>query len=511
MSRRRWVARLALLGGPLLAWLAFHALPADYTNAAGEPAAFTAAGRATLAVLVWMAVWWLTEAIDVTATALLPAVLFPLLGIASMNAATAPYANSVIFLFLGGFLLAMSMQRWRLDRRIALLTLRLTGTRPDRMIGGFMLATACLSAFVSNTATVAMMLPIAASVIALVAAREGADTASRERGAFPLALLLGVAYAASIGGIATIIGTPPNVYLVGFIRDGIAEPFRRDIGFLDWMLIGTPLAVAFLLFAWVMLTRVLYPVGRIPIQGGSRFLRAAHAELGAPSRGEITTLVVFLLTATAWMIRPWLNTWSLTWGGEIWRPLGGLSDPGIALLGALALFILPANAAGERVMNWRATRDLPWGVLILFGGGLSLAAAVQANGVAEWLGTHTTALAAWPPWLVILLVVAAVVFLTELTSNTATTATLVPILAALAPGLGLHPYALIVPAAIGASFAFMMPVATPPNAIVFGTGHLTIPQMCRAGWWLNIVGIGLIMLVLYALIVPVLEFSVRVE
>ncbi len=496
-STVQWVG---LIAGPALALFAYAVLPHDYVDAEGTTAILTTGGRATLAVMAWMAVWWLTEAIDISATALLPLAAFPLLGIADMTTAAAPYAHELIFLFMGGFLLALSMQRWGLDRRIALITLRLVGTRPVNMVAGFMIATGVLSAFVSNTATAAMMMPIATSVIGLVTARGPAERPPEARDEeasrnFALCLMLGIAYAASIGGIATIIGSPPNAILVGFIADSIAEPYRQSISFVKWMTIGAPLAAVFLPFAWWLLTRVIFPVGGLRIEGGPGLLDSQLRALGAPKSGEWVTLIVFCCTALAWMLGPWLRSF-----------VPGLSDAGIAMCGGLVLFLIPVDVKERAfVMTWKAARDLPWGILILFGGGLSLAAAVAANGVAEFLGSLATNLSGLPGFAAVLLVCTGIIFLTELTSNTATVATLVPVLAALAPGIDLHPYRLIVPAALAASCAFMMPVATPPNAIVFGTGHVTIRQMARAGLWLNVAGIVLITLLSYSIIDTFLE------
>jgi sodium-dependent dicarboxylate transporter 2/3/5 len=514
------VKRIGLLAGPLIGAAAYALLPDSYRTVGGEALAFGHAGRATLAVVLWMATWWLTEAIDLEATALLPIVLFPLLGILPIRAAAAPYAADSIFLFMGGFILALSMQRWGLDRRIAILTLRIVGSNPVNMIGGFMLATAAISAFVSNTATAAMMLPIGLSVIELARSGPDPEAGDASRRNFATCLMLGIAYAASIGGVATIIGTPPNVFLVGFVRDTIHETWRRDIGFVQWLGIGLPLVAVFLPATWLLLTRVLYPVRLRAIEGGREFLREAAAELGPMRRGEWATLIVFLIAAALWIARPVIAFgWSAGAAGNegelrfLIPPLvPGLSDAGIAMLAALALFVIPAGRAGPPsepgrpgpVMNWRTARQLPWGVLILFGGGLSLAAAIESNGVAELIGHQTAHLRGVPPILVILVVTAAVVFFSEIASNTATAATLIPILAAMAPGLDMHPYMLVIPAALAASCAFMLPVGTPPNAMVFGTGHVTIAQMARAGLWLNLIGIGLIAALAYVVIGPLL-------
>ncbi|MCH8260507.1 MAG: DASS family sodium-coupled anion symporter [Planctomycetes bacterium] len=488
----RWAG---LVGGPVLAALSYAVLPEEYADSAGQLVVFTSAGRVTLGIMIWMALWWLTEAVDISVTALLPIALFPILGIASIKAATAPYANEYIFLFMGGFLIALSMQRWGLDRRIALITLKLVGNKPVNMIGGFMLVTAVLSAFVSNTATTAMMLPIALSVIDLVRRNK---TASADRN-FALCLMLGVAYAASIGGIATIIGTPPNAILAGFIK----ETYGETISFARWLIIGVPLAVVFLPITWFLLTRVLYPIRLERIEGGRELIAREHAQLGPMKPGEWVTLIVFLLAAIAWIFRTIIE-----------RYIPGVSDPGIAIIAAMLLFVIPVDLKkGTFTMNWSTATKLPWGILILFGGGLSLAAAVKVNGVAQFIGSTVPTLQGLAETqglrtlLLIVLVTTGVIFLTELTSNTATTTTLLPILAAIAVGLGLHPYLLIVPAAIAASCAFMMPVATPPNAIVFGSGYITIPQMCKAGLWLNLIGIVLVTLLAYAIIIPVLGIA----
>lgn len=489
-------ARLALqwtglVTGPLLAALVYALLPDGYRDGAGDLVELTSAARATLGVMAWMATWWLTAAVDIAVTALLPIVLFPLAGVGTVGESTAPYASSVIFLFLGGFVLALSMQRWGLDRRIALGALRLVGTRPANLIGGFMAATALLSAFVSNTATTALMLPIGVSVIALAErGREGVAEPDPRLGNLPVALMLAIAYAASIGGLSTILGTPPNLFLVGYLADSQG----MEVTFLGWLRVGLPLAAVLLPLAWWLLTRWLYPVGDRPIPGAERMVREALAELGRIGRGERVTLWVFSFTALAWVSRPLLTRLELAGA----RPLAGLSDTGIAMLAALALFVIPVDLR-ERTfaMDWRGAERLPWGVLILFGGGLSLAAAVQRHGVAEFLGAQSHGVAAWPEILVVALVTLGTIFLTELTSNTATAATLVPILAAVAPGLGIDPMRLVLPATLAASCAFMLPVATPPNAIVFASGRLELPQMARAGLWLNLLSVPPIVALAY--------------
>lgn len=458
--RVRWIG---LAGGPAVAAAVFLAIPA---------AELGYEGRCTAAVAAWMAVWWMTEAIDVAATALLPVALLPALGAAPIGEVTAPYGHPLIFLFIGGYAIALAMQRWGLHERLALSVLRVVGTRPRAMVGGFMLITAALSMWVSNTATTAMMLPIAISVVGLVPA--GASHAPERR--FAVCLLLGIAYAASIGGIGTLIGSPTNLVLAGYMRDNL----HRPVQFVDWMKVGMPVVLVFLPVAWWLLTSVLFPVGDQPIEGGAQHIRDRYRALGAVKRGEWVTLAVFCAAALAWVLRPVI-------------PIAGLSDAGIAIAAALILFAVPVDVGGRVfALDWATMRELPWGTLLLFGGGLSLAAAIDATGVGDYLGEQVRALAGATGWVLAVCVTAIVVFLTELTSNTATTAALVPILARLAPALGADPLQLIVPTAVAASCAFMLPVATPPNAIVFGTGHVGMRDMMRAGLWLNILGIAIV-------------------
>lgn len=483
-SRSGWGTCLRLAMGPGLGWLVSTLLPGQYMDAEGVSQALPAAGQMTILVMVWMAVWWLTEATAVSTTALLPLVLFPILGARTMEESASPYANPLIFLFLGGFLIAKAMQRWKLDQRLALLTLKSVGSKPSRLIGGFMLITAVLSAFVSNTATTAMMLPIGLSLISLLDNQPGDQQEGRQ--AFARCLMLGIAYSATLGGIATIIGTPPNAFLVGFLADKMDPQYRMQLSFVRWLAIGIPLTAVMLPLTWFLLTRVLFPIRLQEIQGGRALISEQLRQLGTLSRGEIATLAVFLLTAVAWVIRPLLVKIRL--GDEYL--LSGLTDAGIAMTASLALFLIPVNLRRQEfVMDWKAARAVPWDILLLFGGGMSLAQAVKGTGVAEFLGAQAVRFEGIPTLLLVVIVTAAVIFLTELTSNIATTATLLPVLAALAPGLGVHPYQLIFPAALSASFAFMMPVATPPNAIVFGSGAIELKEMMRAGWWLNLLGI----------------------
>jgi sodium-dependent dicarboxylate transporter 2/3/5 len=501
---RARVRRAGLLAGPIAALVCFIAVPESYVGAGGEPIVLGHAGRATLAMLAWMALWWMTEAVEIEVTALLPIAAFPLFGIAPLAQAAAPYASDVIFLFLGGFVLGAAIQRWGLDRRIALATLRLVGPRPERMVGGVMLATAAVSMWVSNTATAAMMLPVALSLIDL-ALRQRTGKGLAEAGGVPdedvalrnfaLALLLGVAWAASIGGMSTIIGSPPNGILVRFVE----QTYGREISFALWLAVGLPTGLLMLPAAWLLLTRAVYPVRGAAIEGWRELIEAQYRALGPLGAGERATLAVFVAAVILWVTRPFAA--GLSVGGV--APFAGLTDSGIAIAAAIALFLFPADRArGLRAMDWKSAQRLPWGVLILFGGGLSLATAIEANGVAAWLGALAGRSAGWPGWAIVLALVGFSVFLSEFTSNTAQVATMLPIVGAMSPALGVEPQMLLVACTLAASCAFMMPVGTPPNAIVFGAGILTIPQMMRAGFWLNVVAIFVITSLALAVIGP---------
>lgn len=435
------------------------------------------------AVGVLMATSWITEAVPISATALLPLVLFPLLGVLKIESAAAPYANPVIFLFMGGFLLAIALERVRLQLRLALNIIRIGGTRPSQLVAGFMVATAFISMWVSNTATVAMMLPLTAAV--LVLADSDQNVSPTHRANLATALLLGVAYASSIGGMGTLIGTPPNALLAGFL----SESYGIKVGFVQWMAIGVPLVIVALPITWLLLVRVIYPVSTEQIAGGRTAVHEQLRALGPVSRAEWLVGVVVAMTAAAWVFSPLLVRW-----------VPGISDAGIAITGALLLFLLPIGG-GKRAMDWQAAERLPWGVLVLFGGGLSLARAAEQSGLTEWIGGALSPIGSWPVVLVVVAVTTVIVFVTEMTSNTATAAAFLPVVAALAIAIGANPVLLAVPAAISASCAFMLPVATPPNAIVYASGRLTIPQMARAGFWLNLIFIVLVTL-LATIIVP---------
>lgn len=496
--------------GPVLALAVYFLLPAAVLDAQGKvESGLTPAGRATAAIAVLMAAWWLTEAIDLSVTALVPIALLPILGVTTIGQATAPYADKVIFLFLGGFILALGMERWGLHRRIALLTILAVGARPRRLIGGFMLATAMISMWVSNTATAAMMFPIGISVIHLVFDRLGKEfdpkstPGSSVAGAnFATCLMLGIAYAASIGGIGTLIGTPPNVVLAGYVE----RTYGQKVSFVAWMQFALPLVAVFLPVMWAFLTFVVFPVRLREIPGGRELIRGELRSLGPVKRGEWTVLVVFVLTALAWVLHAPVSRWIAEQAGHP-EPAKAdpLSDEGIAVLAAITLFLIPVDRrAGVFAMDWATASRLPWGILLLFGGGLSLASAIQTTGVDAFIGRQFGFLGGVHPFVITLVVTLVVVFLTELTSNTAVTNALLPVLGGAAAGIGVDAELLLVPAAVAASLAFMLPVGTPPNAIVFGSGYVRLPQMIKAGFGLNLISVVLVTLFAFLLATRVL-------
>ena len=400
---------------------------------------------------------------------------------------------------MGGFMIALGIQHWGLHRRIALMTVLSVGTQPRRLIAGFMLATAGLSMWISNTATTAMMLPIAISVVALLrgsfkkAAGEEGDPA----GNFASCLMLAVAYSASIGGLGTLIGTPTNLFMASVLEDA-----GQPVSFGRWMLMAMPLVIALLFICWWYLTRIAMPIGVEEIPGGRELIRGQLVSMGSMSRGEWTVLVIFLSTALAWMFRRPLTEW--TWLVDRVPAVGRLDDAIIAMTGALAMFIVPVNWK-ERVfaLNWEGVRDLPWGVLILFGGGLSLAAAVNSSGLGQAICQLVVAASFGSTLLLVMISTVMVIFLTELASNTAAASLTLPILAAAAATFSSDPslvWLVVIPAGLASSCAFMLPVATPPNAIVFASGELKISQMVKAGIGLNLLAIIVIPLYVWLLV-----------
>ena len=467
---------------------------------APTPAGMSDSSQKMAAVALLMATWWMCESIPIPATSLLPIALFPMLGIMSTKAATAPYASHLIYLFMGGFIIALSMQRWELHRRIAMNIVKAVGFSPSRLIFGFMAATAILSAFVSNTATTVMMMPIGLAIISHVVEegkKEGLDKEidfSHGNFNFGLNLMLGIAYAASIGGVATLIGTPPNTVLAGYLQ----KTYGYEITFVDWMKVGVPLVLVMLPACWIWLTRVANPMKLKKVPGGRELINKELKEMGTMNAGERWTALVFAVTALGWIFRKQI--------GFMFPDPKLITDAAIAMVGALALFLIPINMKkNEFVMNWHWASKMPWGVLVLFGGGLAMAAGFKSTGLAEWIGSQVGLLENASILVLIFAVATLIIFLTELTSNTATSAMVMPILSAVAIGLGQNPLLLVVPAAIAASCAFMLPVATPPNAIVFGSGYVSIPQMARSGMGLNLIGIALSVAITFVLVIPVFD------
>ena len=492
-ASRRW---LALCLGPALAVSAYFTLPVAYVLADGSVRALGPGAHGAAAVAVWMAVWWITDVIPVYVTAMLPLALFPLLGTATVEDAAGAYGDPLIFLFFGGFILALALERWGLHRRVALTVLRFVGSRPDHIVGAFMGITAFLSLWVTNTATTLMMLPVALSVVDTLVRSSGTGEPSDPRAKhLGPALMLGMAYAASIGGMGTMIGTAPNVFVASFINSQL----HREISFLDWMLVAMPLVVVLLIAAWCLLTRVVFHVGRDPLPETRRVVLELTGALGPVTRAEWLTALIFLLTAAAWVFRGLLAQVGI--GGA--RPFAGLTDAGIAISAAVLLFVMPAGTRDHRfLMDWPTASRVPWGLLLLFGGGLSLAASFEQTGLAAYVAAQGQGLDRLPIWVLVGSIATVVVFLSEIASNMATAATVVPVVASLAIGAGLPPVPLVLAACFAASCGFMLPVATPPNAIAYGTGRVTASQMARAGFLLNLLGIVFITAVTCGIIVP---------
>ena len=443
-----------------------------------------------LAVAVLMACWWITEAIPIPATALLPILLFPVLGIMPGSEVTKPYANHLIYLFLGGFLIAVTIEKWNLHRRLALYTIRIVGITPRRIILGFMLASAGLSMWISNTAATMLMLTIGLAVLDQVIDKINADpglqiNTAPEQFKFGTALMLSIAYAASIGGVATLIGTPPNAILAGIIEN----TFGQQISFLDWMLFALPLSAIMLVITWYYLTSIAYRSEIDHIPGGHDMIRQEIAKLGDMTSQEKSVLFVFIMVAVFWITRGLLEPDQYKY----------ITDSTIAMGGAILLFIIPSDIRKlEFLLDWKTAVKIPWDILILFGGGFALAQGFYDSGLTQTIAEKLNLLQGSNIILVIISITAVVIMLTEITSNTATASMFLPIIAALAIAMHVHPYGLMAAVAIAASFAFMLPVATPPNAIVFSSRFISIQQMAKTGVWINI--IGLIMITLFVLL-----------
>ncbi|TCS93176.1 SLC13 family permease [Hazenella coriacea] len=443
--------------------------------------------QAVLACTVWIATWWITEAIPIPATSLLPIILFPLTGALKVKEATASYGDPTIFLFMGGFMIALTLERWNLHKRIALNVISWVGTKTDRIVLGSMIATGFLSMWISNTATAVMMVPIGLAIIyQLAETMKNNGNVDITPGNFPFgkSLMLGIAYSASIGGLGTLIGTPPNAIFAA----QVSKLFNVEISFASWMMFGVPLVVVLLTLTWLYLVKVAFPMKSVEIPGGREVIKKELQSLGGFSTEEKMVATIFALTALAWITRDFL----------LEDLIKGIDDTLIAIIAALVLFILPApNHRGTRLLDWDTAKNIPWGILLLFGGGLAIAAGFKESGLAKWIGEQLTSLEGIPYLLLLVVVVALVIFLTEITSNTATATMMFPIMASFAAALSVHPYGFMVGAGIAASCAFMLPVATPPNAVVFGSGYIKIGDMVKAGFWLNIISILVIVAAIY--------------
>ncbi len=466
------------------------------------------------AIAVLMAVWWITEAIPIPATALIPVALFPLMGIMSGKEVAPYYYNSYIFLFLGGFIIALAMEKWNLHRRIALHILHTFGSNTRGLILGFMTATAFLSLWISNTAASMVMLPIGISIILLAReqkriAEDGSNSGdNRFDENFPLLIMLGIAYGASIGGVGTLIGTPPNVVFLRIFE--MEFPNAPEITFAKWLTFGIPFVVLFLITGWLTLVHLLFPLGTVRVIASRDIIRKELKELGPMTTAEKRQFVVFIITALLWVFRRGIDVgqhFHLPGWSELLN-VPGADDGTVAIFMSLALFLIPSGMQrGVMLMDWDTAKKLPWGILLLFGGGFALAAGFTKGGLSAWIGQRLFFVSRQPTVLIIVIVSTVLTFLTELTSNTATTQMALPILAAMARSAHLHPLMLMLPATIAASCAFMLPVATPPNAIVFGSGYVPIMKMVRAGIVLDIIGVGIILLVIYVFAIPVFSIT----
>ncbi|MDF9800337.1 sodium-dependent dicarboxylate transporter 2/3/5 [Catalinimonas alkaloidigena] len=464
----------ALLAGPIFFLIVLNTVTVE---------GLSADATQVIAVGIWMVIWWMAEAVPLPVTALLPLVLFPVLDVFSTGDAASPYASPIVFLFMGGFLIALAMEKRNLHRRIALNIIRVTGTDANGIILGFMIATAFLSMWISNTATTVMMLPIALSVVDLLRDAKAGEAPSKGYRRFALCLMLGIAYAANIGGTTTIIGTPPNVVFVGYMQ----EFYQRDIEFGRWLYIGIPVCLTLLTITYLMMTRVLFPHRLKKLTGSSDLIHDKLKELGPMSRAEQLVAVIFFLTAVCWIFQSSIN-----------NALGGnyLDNTIVAMGGGVLMFITPVSfREQEFVLDWQSTQRLPWGILLLFGGGLCLAKGMESTGIVQLVGDKIAGSGEINLWVLLLLLTAFMLFMTEIMSNVALTVIFIPVVLGIADSLEVNPLYLAIPVTLAASCAFMMPISTPPNAVVFSSGHIRMFEMVRAGFFLNLISILVLLLV----------------
>ena len=445
-----------------------------------DPEGLSPEGKGVLASTLWIATWWITEAIPIPVTSLLPVALLPLTGAVEGDAVVAAYGDDIIFLFLGGFSLAIAMEKWNLHQRIALTIVAAIGTSPRRIVLGFMVATGFLSMWVSNTAATMMMIPVGLAVVYQASRSMRGGKHESDLSKFEKSIVFGIGYAATIGGLGTLIGTPP----LAILSATVGRIYGESIGFGTWMMFGVPIVVVLLAFAWFYLTGLKFKVGFKHLPGGEESIRGEKRALGKMSTEEKTVLGVFLAVAFMWVTR------SFIWEGLV----PGISDGVIAVIATVVLFTLPTSDNKEkRILQWEDSKKIPWGIL-LFGGGLAIAAGFVETGLSEWIGDQLRTLDGINVVLIIIVAAALVLFLTEITSNAATGTMILPVMAAFAVSLDIHPYALMVPCAMAANCAFMLPVGTPPNAIMFGTGRVSIMDMVKTGFWLNLTALALIIL-----------------
>ena len=449
-----------------------------------DPSGLSQEGKAILASTIWIAIWWITEAAPISVTALLPIILFPLTGGLDLKTTTAAFGHKFIFLFIGGFILAIAIEKWNLHKRIALNIIRLVGTNKSNIILGFMIATAFLSMWISNTATSVMMLPVALAIIAQL--KDNPQTLENENITFGKALMLAIAYSASIGGMATLIGTPPNLVFAGIIKTN----YNIEITFLEWMSFGLPVSIILLTICWAYLTKYAFKFKSKEFSSGKDEINNQIKSLGKISYEEKTVLIVFIFTALLWIIQSFV----------LKKLIPNIDDTIIAIISAVTLFILPTRNIKSTILKWEDTTKLPWGILLLFGGGMALAKGFDSSGLAVWIGNQLTSLESFPFILLLFILIASVNFLTEITSNLATTAMILPVLVSLSTVINIHPYYLLIGATVAASCAFMLPVATPPNAVVFGSKLLTINDMVKKGFWMNLISIFVLTLLVYFLV-----------
>jgi len=484
--RNKALKHLGLILGPLLFTL---------TLLFFKPEGLGPEGIAVLATTLWVAVWWILEVVPIAVTAMLPIILFPITGAMELSTTTAAFGHKYVFLYIGGFTLAIAIEKWNLHKRIALTVINFIGTSVSKIILGFMLATAFLSMWISNTATTVMMLPIGMAIILQL--KDNPDTKEDENEVFGKALMLAIAYSASIGGIATLIGTPPNLIFAGILE----EQFNIEMTFSKWIIYGLPISIILLFICWKYLTNVAFKFKQKDFPGGKAEIKRLLNNLGKISYEEKTVLIVFCATAFLWITRSFL----------ISKLIPAIDDTIIAMASATILFILPTkNRTEKKIINWESAVKLPWGILLLFGGGLALAEGFKTSGLAEWIGTQVTQFEQLPLLALLFVLVLTINFLTEITSNLATTAMLLPIIAPIALALDVHPFTLMVGITVAASCAFMLPVATPPNAIVFGSGYLKIPDMMRTGILMNVISVILITLITYYVLPLLWDFDPNV-